>query len=260
MIRPKITGAIITAFIIVIGVALLYPALKLETKFIAKNQSAKNQSAKNQSANDRQLVLLTFNIVNTSNMPTWCYELSKFLQDNKVPSTIFITGDIADRYPTCVTSFGSDVDIGSSSYTYNNITLIPDYIAQLDVIKKGKKSIDSRGMVNSTLFRAPYGDVDENIYSQLARSKIVADFSYSDHYNVYTNGSSGKTFYRFPLITSNNLSESQKIVPNPNIPLMINFYNYEPIRSIEEFLNSNSRFHYQFQSASELTKINLTLR
>jgi len=255
MITPRITGAIITAIIIVFGIALLYPALKLETKFTANDLPAGNQSASNQ-----QMVLLTFNIVNSSNMPNWCYEISKFLQGNKVHSAVFIAGDVADKYPTCVTRFGSDVDIGSTSYTYNNITSIPDYIAQLNAIKQGKKSIDVLAMVNSTSFRAPYGDVDENIYSQLVRSQIVADFSYRDHYNVYTNGSSGKTFYRLPLTTINNLSELQKIIPNPDIPLMINFYNYQPLRNIEESINSTSKSNYQFQSASELTKMNLTLR
>ncbi|HTH23147.1 MAG TPA: hypothetical protein VL854_13090, partial [Nitrososphaeraceae archaeon] len=70
MISPKITGAIITVFIIVIGVVLIYPALRLDSH-VVQNQ-----------------VLLTFNIVNSTNLPTWCNDLSEFLQDNSIHSTI----------------------------------------------------------------------------------------------------------------------------------------------------------------------------
>jgi hypothetical protein len=280
MITPRITGAIVTSIIIILGIALLYPALKLDTKFIGKHKMVNdvndnqvvndvndnqvvNDVNDNQvvnDVNDDQVVLLTLNIVNSSNLPTWCYELSKFLQDNKLNSTVFMTGAVADRYPSCIPSFGSDVDIGSSSFTYNNITSTPGYTHQLDLIKQGKKSIDTHGMMNSTSFRAPYGNVDENIFSQLARSQIFADFSYRDHYNVYTNGPSGRTFYRSPLITLNNTLELQKLVPNPEIPLMMNFYNYQSAKSIEDFLKSTSRNHLHFKSASELTKMNLTIR
>src|SRR4030095_8363780 len=123
MIKPRITGAIITALVIILGIALLYPALRLDLKFTSTDKIPTDKIA-----TDYQKVLLTFNIVNSSYMPAWCYELSKFLQDNKVHSTVFLTGDIAERYPSCVSSFGSDIDIGSSSSTYNNITSIPGYI------------------------------------------------------------------------------------------------------------------------------------
>jgi peptidoglycan/xylan/chitin deacetylase (PgdA/CDA1 family) len=262
MISPRKMGAVITAIIIAIGVALIYPVFILETKSPPKEQAV-TLTPKEQAVMltpKEQAVMLTFNIVNSSNMPRWCDELSSMLLEKHIHSTIFMTGAVADTYPSCVTSFSSDTDIGSSTYTYDNITSIPDYLAQLDSIKQGKKAIDRHGFMNSTLFRAPYGNVDGNIYSLLSRSQIIADFSYSDHYNLYTSGLSGKTFYTFPLVTLNNLSELKELDANPNTPLMINFYNNEPIRSIEDFLNSTSRFQYQFQSASELTKIDLTAR
>ena len=84
MITPKVTGAIITALIIILGVALLFPALKIDTKFGSNTDTLTHS------------VLLTFNIINSSNMPSWCYDLSSFLKNNNIHSTVFMTGIIAD--------------------------------------------------------------------------------------------------------------------------------------------------------------------
>jgi Polysaccharide deacetylase len=249
MITPKITGAIITALVIVFGVALLYPALRL-------NLDRTNDKVES----DDPSVLLAFNIVNSSNLPAWCHDLSGFLRDNYIHSTIFMTGIIAKAYPTCVSSFSEDTDIGSMSYSYDNVTSISSYPAQLSHIKEGKVAIDEAGKLNSTLFRAPYGNVDQNIYSLLSRSQILADFSYGDHYNIYTNGLSGKTFYTFPIRTLTNLSEIQNSTTNTTIPLMFNFYNFDSIRNIKDIINSTSKYQHQFVSPSDLTRMDLTIR
>ena len=224
MLSPKITGAIITVFIIVIGVVLLYPALQQERPV--------------------DNVLLTFNIINSTNLPTWCNDLSRFLQDNKINSTIFITGAMADTYPNCVTSLSNGNDIGSMRYSYDDIASISNYTAQLNQIEQGKAAVDKQGKLNSTIFRAPHGHVDQNIYSLLTRVHILADFSYTDHYNIYTDGLSGKTFYRFPMTSS-------KSSGNPNIPVMVTFYNYDSIKQIQDFINSGS---HKFITASEVNR------
>ena len=242
MISPKLTGAIITAFVIVIGVVLLYPALHLDK------------------LNEKNMVLLTFNIINSTNMPTWCDDLSKFLHENNIHSTIFITGIMADTYPNCVVNFNKDNDIGSMSYSYDTITSIPSNTDRLNHIREGKSAVDKQGKLNSTIFRAPRGIVDENIYSMLTQSHILADFSYNDHYNVYTDGLSGKIFYRFPMTSLGNISDSKLSGRDENVPLMVNFYNYDSVQKIQEFINSISKNPHRFVTASELTGMELTIR
>jgi hypothetical protein len=243
MITPKITGAIITTIIIVVGIALLYPALK-----IGNNQ------------NQIGLVLVTFNIVNSSNLPDWCNVLSEYLQKNNIHSTIFMTGIMADNYPSCASVFNGNTDIGSMSYDYKKITSISSYTDQLNQILKGKQSIDSQGKLNSTVFRAPYGSVDENIYSLLSRSHILADFSYDNHYNIYTDGLSGKTFYWFPSKTITNLSDIKYSNMNSKVPLVINFHNYDSLDYIAKVINMTSKYSHRYVSASELTSMELTNR
>jgi len=235
MISPKITGAIITAIIIVVGVVLIYPALRLDSH-VVQNQ-----------------VLLTFNIVNSTNLPTWCTDLSRFLQDNNIHSTIFITGIMADTYPNCVASLGKNNDVGSMTYSYDTITNL-NYTGQLNQIMDGKAAVDKQGRLNSTIFKAPHGIVDDKIYSLLTRSHIIADFTYKDHYNIYTNGLSGKIFYRFPMTSLGNMSDSKLSGRDQNIPVMVNIYNYDSMNKVQEFINSASKNPHQFVSASELIR------
>jgi peptidoglycan/xylan/chitin deacetylase (PgdA/CDA1 family) len=218
----------------------LYPALRIET---GNNQVSKGS------------ILLTFNVVDSTNMPAWCNEISNLLKLNNIQATVFLTGMVVEKYPECVTNLGNNTDIGSMSYSYDEITSISDYPSQLNHIIKGKKIIDEYAGINSTLFRAPYGTVDENIYSLLARAHILADFSYDDHYNVYTNGLSGMTFYRYPINTLTSLSDVQKSNWDVKIPLMVNFDNNDPITSIQNFINSTSKTPHKFVTASELTSI-----
>ena len=235
MISPKITGAIITAIIIVVGVVLIYPALRLDSH-VVQNQ-----------------VLLTFSIVNSTNLPTWCTDLSRFLQDNNIHSTIFITGIMADTYPNCVASLGKNNDVGSMAYSYDTITNL-NYTGQLNQIIDGKAAVDKQGRLNSTIFKAPHGIVDDKIYSLLTRSHIIADFTYKDHYNIYTNGLSGKIFYRFPMTSLGNMSDSKLSGRDQNIAVMVNIYNYDSMNKVQEFINSASKNPHQFVTASELIR------
>jgi len=237
MINPKITGAIITVIIIIVGVVLIYPSLRLDSH---NSNAVQNQ------------VLLTFNIVNSTNLPTWCNDLSKFLQDNKIHSTIFITGIMADTYPNCVASLGKNNDVGSMTYTYDTLTS-SNFTGQLKQIQQGKAAVDKQGKLNSTVFRAPHGIVDDKIFSLLTRSHILADFSYNDHYNIYKNGASGKIFYRYPG-SLGNISDSKLSGRDPKIPMMVNFYNYDSISKVKEFINSASKNPHQFVTASELLR------
>jgi len=134
---------------------------------------------------------------------------------------------MADTYPNCVASLTKYNDVGSMTYTYDPITNSnSNFTGQLSKIQQGKAAVDNQGKLNSTVFRAPHGIVDDKIFSLLTRLHIVADFSYNDHYNIYTTGASGKIFYRYPS-SLGNISDSKLSGKDPKLPVMVNFYNYD---------------------------------
>jgi peptidoglycan/xylan/chitin deacetylase (PgdA/CDA1 family) len=174
-------------------------------------------------------------------------------------ATVFVTGIIADRYPSCITAFPHYVDIGSQGYTYTSLNSISDYTLKLQDVKDGKQAIDDAGSVDSRLFKAPYGDVDENIYSLLRRSQIVAEFSYPDHYNLYHNG----TFVKYDLVAINGSKDFRKIdnASGSTVPLAVNFYNSDNLSEIDNDIKElRSRHEYQLISSSDLANMNLTVR
>ena len=204
-------------------------------------------------------ILLTFDITDKNNLPTWCLNLSNVLQKHNVNAAIFISGKIAQQYPECITSFGKGIDIGSQTYNYVNLNSISDYSVQLDEIRNGKNIIDNTGNLDSKLFRAPYGNTDDNIYSLLYRSNILADFSYENQYNKYENG----TFIKFQISNYNTSKYSKEIfykLDESNKPIIINFDNSISIQRIEDFIADINSNNIRFVSASELTKTQLTIR
>ena len=92
-----------------------------------------------------------------------------------------------EQNPTILTIFEKGIDIGSQTYNYVNISSL-DFTTQLNEIKKGKQIIDQKGNLNSQIFKAPYGETDENIYYLLTQNNITADFSYQTQFNLYENG------------------------------------------------------------------------
>ncbi len=186
-------------------------------------------------------------------------ELSNVLQKHNVNAAIFISGKTAQLYPECITSFGTGIDIGSQTYNYVNLKSIPDYSVQLDEIINGKNIIDNTGNLDSKLFRAPYGNTDDDIYSLLYRSNILADFSYENQYNKYENG----TFIKYQISNYNTSKYSKDFflkLDENNKPIIINFDNSISIKSIEDFIVDINSKNIHFVSASELTKTQLTIR
>jgi peptidoglycan/xylan/chitin deacetylase (PgdA/CDA1 family) len=201
------------------------------------------------------VTLLFFNIDDSKNLPQWCYDLSDTLYKQKVQATIFITGEIAQQYPTCVRKLAQENDIGSSTFDYENLTG-EDYSAQLEAVKSGKDAVDSAGQIDSQLFKAPYGITDGNIYSVLNRSGIVADFSYDKQYNKYYHDQ----FIRFDSISYNGTDHSSEFFKNlsSDIPIMINFDNTTPVQNIDEFISHLKSRHVFLINASQLVGANLT--
>jgi len=203
--------------------------------------------------------MLSFSVLDTVNVSGWCSELSSILKTHSAKAAVFITGKVAQQHPECVTVFGDNVDIGSQTYNYVNLTSISDYTLQLEEVRKGKQAVDNAGKLYSRLFKAPYGFTDDNIYSLLSRSDIVADFSYDRQYNIFCNGQ----FIKFDSITYNGSQHSAEFflsLPKTTELVIIAFENTTPAERISELLSKLNMGYIQFVNASEIAGFNLTLR
>jgi len=204
-------------------------------------------------------VMLVLNIYDRPNLDNWCRELSIFLAAENVVGTIFISGDVAKKNPSCVTSFSEKFDVGSQTYSFIPLTQISDYSIQLEEIKKGQDSINEIGNLDSKLFKAPHGETDENIYSLLSNNGILADFSYQNQYNKYYDNK----FLKFDLLTFNSQdisSSSLRVVESSTIPVQIEFNSSMSLEEIQKIILQIKSSNIDFVTASEITKIELTRR
>jgi len=204
-----------------------------------------------------QFFLLTFSVYENVDQ-SWCDDLASTIKKHNIQATIFFSGKIAEKFPKCVKTFPTNVDIGSQTYHYVSLSSIPDYTLQLKEIQRGKQAVDDAGNLNSKLFKAPYGTTDDNIYSLLTRSNIIADFSYDDQYNKYYNGQ----FIKFQLKSyhgANNTVEFFQNLP-ANEPIVINFDSSTPVNYIDNFISKIKSKNTVFLDASELTGLQLTIR
>ena len=170
-------ATITTALVIIVGICLISP-------MFFRVPSPKNQPH----------VALFLYVTGEGNSTSWCQEVGSYL-GAETKATVFFIGTAVDENPKIVTSFGPHVDLGSLTYHYQSILSSDDYTAQLLEIQEGKMAVDAAANVDSKLFAAPFGIVNNDIFSQLKRSGITADFSYTDHYNKLWNG----TFITMPL-------------------------------------------------------------
>jgi peptidoglycan/xylan/chitin deacetylase (PgdA/CDA1 family) len=240
--KLKYVSAIITVLVIVIGLAMISPL------YLRPSQ-----------VQTQQRVMLTFNVLESSNAVDWCKGLSSTLSTYNLPATVFIVGKIAEEYPQTVLSFDNSVDIGSETYNYTNLTTIHDYTLKLEEVKEGKLAVDNAGHLDSKVFRAPYGATDLDIYSLLSRSGILADFSYKNQYNVYLNGQ----FIRFDATTyeGQDYPPSYFLTPNKtSLPLIIDFNNTYSISNIASYLSKLKTGDFDFVNGSELVGMALTTR
>jgi peptidoglycan/xylan/chitin deacetylase (PgdA/CDA1 family) len=230
-------GIISTSVVIAMGVFIIIPPyLPQQKPFVA---------------------LLFFDISNEQNLPQWCNDLSSTLQKQNVKATIFVTGEIAQNYPSCVSTLAERNDVGSSTYDYSNLTG-QDYSDQLDEVKGGKDAVDAAGNIDSKLFKAPYGQTDSNIYSILNQSGILVDFSYDEQYNKFYNGK----FLKFDDAVYDGTQYTPDFFRNlsSNTPVIIDFDNNTPVSSIDDFISHLKTRHILLLNASELTGLDLTVR
>ncbi|MFH0897815.1 MAG: polysaccharide deacetylase family protein [Candidatus Bathyarchaeota archaeon] len=232
-------GAISTAMILVIGFALVIPF------YFQFDVSSQN-------------VMLVFSVIDSETAQDWFNNLTTVLRVSGVPATIFITGDFANSHPGCLDGLADSIDVGSQTYSYMNLTDVSDYLVQLQEVKRGKEAVDAAGKLDSRLFKAPFGNTDNNIYSLLNRSGIIADFSYADHYNKFYNGQ----FIRIGIDSYDGSSYSADFFLHlkASEPIMINFNTSTSVKKINELINALKASKTRFATASEVTGLPLTVR
>lgn len=240
--RLKHLAIIITVLVIVAGFAMISPL------FLRPSKSA-----------PQPRVMLSFSVLESSNATEWCQDLSSILNSYNIGATVFIVGKVAEQYPQIVSCFSDKVDIGSQTYNHLDLTSIPDYSLKLQEVKEGKTAVDDSGNLNSAIFRAPFGATDRDIYSLLSRSGILADFSYSNQYNLYQNGQ----FVRYDAAVYQGRDYSPDFflkLPDISKPIILVFDNDYPVSDIATFISSLKKTNLQFVNASELAGFTLTDR
>ena len=230
-------GAISTSIVLILGMAMVVPAFVFSS-------TAEPEKLK---------VLIQIEITEDDNLPFWCTELNKKLDQSKLRSVVFLSGEIAESNPECIIQ-NSDVDIGSQGYQYHDITKIADYSQQLAEIQKGKKTLDNLGGFESKVFKAPFGSTDDDIYSLLNRSKILADFSINTQYNLFLDGQ----FIKFDLQTAKNVDELNSFDQSQTVTFSFN--NSESVNSIFNTIDKIKNHQVQLVNPSDLYGESLTIR
>ena len=246
-------AAISTGIIIALGVILIAPAfLRTHGDAVAGTKTMIVFDIRDPASDEAKL-------------SEWCKDLADLVKLHTIKAAIFESGNVAKTSPECVTSFPNYIDIGSKTNNHVNLQSL-EYSKALEEVRAGKLAIDSAGHLNSKLFKAPNDATDENIYSLLNRSGILADFSYSDHYNVYENGlfiRHAATIFDGRSIDLENLRATSSTAGG-NTPIIILFDNTMEISQINEvilLLQKNlAAPQFEFVNASEMTGIDLTVR
>jgi peptidoglycan/xylan/chitin deacetylase (PgdA/CDA1 family) len=245
---PSVIVGAVLASAIVIGLGVLY-ALPPYLKAIESSQKVPE-------------VLLSLSITSDQNMPDWCRDIADFVNNNHLKAVVFFSGEVAEQYPECVRDFSADVDIGSSTYSYEKLSAERDYLNQLEDIRKGKAVIDSIAGINSKVFKAPHGYTDDNIYSLLSRNGITADFSREGSFNRFDNEkfifNELKTF-KLSNSSADEIETELSHKGSDQIQITAdNSMSAEEITSLVARILDNH--DSSFTNASDLTALNLTSR
>ena len=238
------SALIATVLVIGLGISLVVPV------FFEGQAEAK-----------KQVVMLSFSIDDQENLPTWCSDLNSLLLAEELRGTIFVTGRVADEYPNCVAALSSNprLDIGTQTYDNAPLDSTIDYSEMLLEVQRGKEAVDKAGSIESRVFKAPLGKTDENIYSLLNRSSILADFTYATYYTQFD----GEHYIWFNVTSydgSNTPADSVNRIESSDSPLVIDFDNRDPISIIKNFVSDLDRNKFALANASDLTRLELTVR
>jgi hypothetical protein len=229
-------AAIITVLVIVAGAAMISPL------FFRHDQLQ---------VEPKQVVMLSFTVSEADDVDEWCQNLSSILSSYNLPATIFIEGKIAEQNPQIVKCFGNQVDFGSLTYDNVNLTTIDDYSLKVWEVQQGKEAVDDSANTNSTVFQAPKGATDEDIFSILSSSGINADFSYKDHFNIYRNGRFEKIVAE--VVDANDCSTEYLLKRQiTGSPLIIQLDNTLTTVQVDSFLFGLKAGSFDFVKSSQL--------
>jgi peptidoglycan/xylan/chitin deacetylase (PgdA/CDA1 family) len=207
-------------------------------------------------------IMVSISIVSSENMPTWCTEVAQYLTRTSLKATVFFSGEIAEEYPDCLRSFGEDVDIGTSTYSFEKLSATRDYGERLEDVRKGKDTIDSLAGIDSKLFKAPLGYTDDDIYSLLSRNNITVDFSSDQSFNKYQG--EHFVFYELRSFDLKNTSVQQAEFQFANKvadAIQVRVDNTIPVDQIIDLIEIlTEKEEARFVNASELTGLPLTVR
>jgi peptidoglycan/xylan/chitin deacetylase (PgdA/CDA1 family) len=206
-----------------------------------------------------QNVMLAFSVAEKEGVAEWCKQLASLLDDYDMGAVVFFPGQLAEKSPECIWDFNNKVDIGSQTYSNVNLTTISDYSLKLNEVEEGKRAVDEADEFVSKSFIAPFKATDQDIFSLLERSGILADFSYDSQYNVYENG----RFVKHDAATFNGTDYQPGYflaLPHSEYPVIIYFDNTSYITDIGNYLSILNGGHFKFINASELAGIPLTIR
>jgi peptidoglycan/xylan/chitin deacetylase (PgdA/CDA1 family) len=238
----KQVAIITTALVIVAGFAMISPL------FIRADETV-----------PKQKVLLTFSVAETADAVAWCQNLASLLDDYNIGAAVFIPGRLAEQHPEAIWDFDNNVDIGSQTYSNADLTKISDYSIKLQEVEEGKMAVDEAAGLDTKMFRAPFFKTDQDIYSILSRSGILADFSYENQYHIYVNGK----FLTFDVKMykgSDYSPEFFSTLPTTSEPFIIDFDNSYSIFSLQNFFSGLNMEHFEFVNASQFVGFTLTNR
>jgi peptidoglycan/xylan/chitin deacetylase (PgdA/CDA1 family) len=108
--KLKTAAIISTACVVVAGFAMITPL------FFRANGAASEPVV------PPQKVMLSFSVTESDDVVRWCTQLGSLLDDHKMRAAVFFPGELADKYPECIWDFHPEVDIGSQTYHYVNLT------------------------------------------------------------------------------------------------------------------------------------------
>jgi hypothetical protein len=234
--RLRIAATIVTVLVLIGGFAMISPL------FFGPQQLQ---------AEPKQVVMLSFSITESDNVTDWCRNVSSLLTSYDLPATVFLEGKTAELHPQTVACFSNKVTFGSQTYDSTNLAVISDYSLKLLEIQQGKISVDNAAKVNSTVFLAPNKITDDDIYSLLSRSGIMADFSYNDHFNLYQNGQFIKIEVEV-IDAHSHSADSLLSLPQTSKPIIVQFDNGLTVQQVDSFLRGIQAGTFDFVNSSEL--------
>jgi peptidoglycan/xylan/chitin deacetylase (PgdA/CDA1 family) len=235
--KLKLSAGIATTLVIIVGLAIISPL------FFVPN-----------SGEPKQKVMLSFSVDDTNGVTDWCKNLSQVLNKYNYPAALFIVGKIAEANPQAVTCFSDKVTIGSQTYSNVDLTTIQDYSLKLLEVQKGKEAVDEASHIKTEIFKAPFDSIDDDIYSLLSRSGIIADFSYTHQFNVFENTQFIKvnaTTYK----AQNYLPDYFLSLAQTSMPLIIEFDSTWTISQIDAYLKNLGNGVFDFVNAQDLVQL-----